>query len=289
MTGLGSKNPAVQHLRRLSRRRSARTDSGSFVIDGPVLVAEALDAGLHLDSVYVELGEDGTLPDDVATVAARAFAAGVTRHELAPRVLSGAVDTVTAHGIAAIARTVAVTLMSALSLPARIRSGAGENGGAPGPVLVLAGVGDPGNAGTLLRSAEAAGVRAVIATTGSVDLFAPKTVRASAGSLFRVPVVVGVDAGAVVDGLRAAGVVSIGTASGARRSYEESDLTRPVAIVLGNEAHGLDAVVADAVTELVRIPMEGGVESLNVAMAGTLLVFEAARQRRQAGTVRPDA
>lgn len=287
MTGLGSKNPAVQHLRRLSRRRSARTDSGSFVIDGPVLVAEALEAGLHLDSVYVELGEDGTVADDVATVVARASAAGVTRHELAPRVLSGAVDTVTAHGMAAIARTVAVTLTDALALPARTGTGASGNGGAPGPVLVLAGVGDPGNAGTLLRSAEAAGVRAVVAMAGSVDLFAPKTVRASAGSLFRVPVVVGVDADAVVEALRAAGVVSIGTASGAHRSYDETDLTRSVAIVVGNEAHGLDDAIADAITEMVTIPMEGGVESLNVAMAGTLLVFEAARQRRQAGTVRP--
>lgn len=274
MTGLGSKNPAVQHLRRLSRRRSARTDSGSFVVDGPVLVAEALDAGLHLESVYVELGEDGTVADDVAAVVARATAAGVTRHELAPRVLSGAVDTVTPHGLAAIARAAPVELDAVLA-------GTGTTAGA-GPVLVLAGVGDPGNAGTLLRSAEAAGVRAVVATTGSVDLFAPKTVRASAGSLFRVPVAVGLQAGAVIEALAAAGVVTIGTASGAGRAYDDTDLTRPVAIVLGSEAHGLDPAVAVAVAEMVSIPMAGGVESLNVAMAGTLLVFEAARQRRHA-------
>jgi TrmH family RNA methyltransferase len=147
-------------------------------------------------------------------------------------------------------------------------------------VLVLAGVGDPGNAGTLLRSAEAAGATAVWATAGTVDLYAPKTVRASAGALFHVPVRDGLDGPAALDGLRAAGVRVLGTAASGGTPVDQADLTGPVAFVLGNEAHGLDGVWAGAVDEWLTIPMVGRAESLNVAMAGTLLCFEAARQRR---------
>ncbi len=280
MSGLGAKNPAVQHLRRLSRRRSARSDAGSFVIDGPVLVAEAIEAGLHLDAVYVELRDDDTLADDVVAVAERAQADGARRHDLAPRVLSGAVEAVTPQGIAAIASITTTTVEDVVSLvsPSSPSSASVRSG----PLVVLVGVADPGNAGTLIRAAEASGARAVVATTGSVDLFAPTVVRASAGSLFRVPVVVGAGGAMVLAALHAAGVVTIGTAVDGDRSYDEADLVGPVALVLGNEAHGLDPAVRAAVSETVAIPMEGGVESLNVAMAGTLVLFEAARQRRRA-------
>jgi TrmH family RNA methyltransferase len=216
--------------------------------------------------VYVEIGEDDTVAPDVAAVAERAAAEGATRHDLAPRVLSGAVETVTPHGMAAIASITTTTLEDVAGLG--------------GPVLVLAGVGDPGNAGTLLRSAEAAGVRAVVATTGSVDLFSPKVVRASAGSLFRVPVVVGEEPGTVVEALRATGHRCLGTSADATARYDETDLTGAVALLLGNEAHGLPPELDAVLDLLVAIPMEGEVESLNVAMAGTLVVFEAARQRR---------
>jgi TrmH family RNA methyltransferase len=257
----------VQHLRRLSRRRSARTDSGAFVIDGPVLVAEALDAGLHVSAVYVELDEDGAVADHVAGGAERAAADGALRHTLAPRVLSGAVETVTPHGMAAVAAITTTTLDDVAA------SG--------GLVVVLAGVSDPGNAGTLLRSAEAAGASGVIATAGSVDLFSPKVVRASAGSLFRVPVAVGAADRDAVAALQAAGSRCLGTAAGAGRTYDDTDLTGPVALVLGNESHGLDPALVDALDATVAIPMAGAVESLNVAMAGTVLLFESARQRRR--------
>ena len=277
MSGLGAKNPAVQHLRRLSRRRSARSDSGSFVVDGPVLVAEALDAGLRLEAVYVEQGDDGRVPADLHAVADRAERRGATRHELFAGVLAGAVDTVTPHGIAAVASMppARADLDGLLAATAPDLAGGGA-----GPVLVLAGVGDPGNAGTLLRSAEAAGARAVVATVGSVDLYAPKVVRASAGSLFRVPVVVGAEVDDLLLALAGAGVATIGTAADAPAPYDATDLAGPIAVVLGTEAHGLDPALAAQLDSSVSIPMEGQVESLNVAMAGTLLLFEAARQRR---------
>jgi TrmH family RNA methyltransferase len=149
-------------------------------------------------------------------------------------------------------------------------------------VVVLDRIADPGNLGTIMRSAEASGVDLVVLTTGSVDPYNPKVVRASAGALFRVPVV-----GATLDEVGAAGLTTFGTtsheASGRNvEPYTEADLTGRVAIVMGNEAAGLPEEWSDTVGPIAQwltIPHVGSSESLNVAMATTVLVFEAARQR----------
>lgn len=143
-------------------------------------------------------------------------------------------------------------------------------------VLVADRLGDPGNLGTVIRSAAAAGADAVVVTDGSVDPFNPKVVRASAGSLFRVPIVEPASAD-VFPALRGAGLTVIGTSSHHGSPYTRVDLTRRVAIVFGNEAHGMSADAA--VDEWLSVPTSGGVESLNVAMAATVVSFEAARQR----------
>jgi TrmH family RNA methyltransferase len=226
-------------------------------------VAEALRAGVALEVVFVDTEADAD-PAVRATVE-RLQAAGTPVQRAGPGVLAGAVDTVTPHGMAAVA----------------VRAPAPDRAVTVPLVVVLAGIGDPGNAGTLLRSAEAAGASAVWAVAGTVDLYAPKTVRASAGSLFHVPVRDGLVAGTAVAELRAAGVRVLGTAVRGGTPVDRADLTGPAAFVLGNEAHGLDPVWADAVDEWLTIPMIGRAESLNVAMAGTLLCFEAARQRRR--------
>jgi TrmH family RNA methyltransferase len=135
-------------------------------------------------------------------------------------------------------------------------------------------INDPGNAGTMLRSAEAAGAEAVVLTSGSVDPYNPKVVRASAGALFAVPVVADVTLDEV---LAAPGMRSYGTTSRSARPYTDADFIAPTTLVVGNEAHGLDP--AAPVDEWVTIPHRGRAESLNVAMATTLLVFEVARQR----------
>lgn len=141
-------------------------------------------------------------------------------------------------------------------------------------VVVADRISDPGNAGTILRSAEAAGADAVVLTAGSVDPTNPKVVRASAGALFHVPVIVGVG----LAGLRDRGLISIGTSSHHGPAHTETDLRRRIALVLGSEAHGLpDSAPVD---EWVTIPHAGRSESLNVAMAATVLCFEVARQRR---------
>jgi TrmH family RNA methyltransferase len=145
-----------------------------------------------------------------------------------------------------------------------------------GATFVLAAdrIGDPGNAGTILRSAEAAGADGVVFTAGSVDPFNSKVVRSSAGAIFHVPVVVDAQ---LADVAALAGMRSFGASSHIGRRYTDVDLRQPVIIAVGNEAHGL---AADApVDEWVTIPHAGRAESLNVAMAATVLAFEVSRQR----------
>jgi TrmH family RNA methyltransferase len=142
-------------------------------------------------------------------------------------------------------------------------------------IVICAGVSDPGNLGTILRSAEAAGADGVVLTTGSVDPFNPKVVRASAGALFHMPIVVGL----APDEIRRTGLELLGTSSHHGVPFTERDLTGPLAIIVGSESHGLDQEVP--VDTWLTIPHVGRSESLNVAMAATVLCFEVARQRRR--------
>ena len=182
---------------------------------------------------------------------------------VAPGALATVTDAMTSQGIAAIA-----------ALPdARLADVAAE-----APVLVCVRVADPGNAGTLLRSAEGAGFGAVLFTSGSVDPFAPKCVRASAGSVFRVPAIRGEEAATVLDEVAATGRRRIGTRPTDAPPFTDADLRGPLAIVVGSEAHGLPAGLDGAIDEWVSIPMAGRTESLNVAMAATLLCYEVLRR-----------
>ncbi|MGH9275569.1 MAG: TrmH family RNA methyltransferase, partial [Acidimicrobiales bacterium] len=186
-------------------------------------------------------------------------------------VLARAVDTKTPQGIAAIARRIDVTVDVAVAVAAG------------GPLtLVLVDVADPGNAGTLLRAAEAAGAAAVLFCGGSVDPCNPKCVRASAGALFHLPVAIGGEAEAVLERLGGEGVRTAATVVRGGTPYDEADLAGPLAIVLGSEAHGLSPGLVDAIDVRLTIPMAGRSESLNVAMAGSVLCFESLRQRRNA-------
>ncbi len=152
-----------------------------------------------------------------------------------------------------------------------------------GLVLVALGVADPGNLGTLLRSAEAAGAAAILLGPGSVDAYNPKVVRASAGAIFGIPVVdaesEGWSAVEALDALGELGRQRLGATAGLGTAHTDVDFTRPTAVVLGNEAHGIDPEVDARLDGHVHIPMAGPAESLNVAMAGTILCFESARQR----------
>lgn len=246
---LSRRNPRLVRLRRLCRDRRFREAEGAYVLEGPTLVAEAVAAGVPLEAVYAEPG--ARLPDGVEAV------------PVAPGALDAAGDAVTSQGVAAVAPIPERTLAD---LPPA------------SPLLVLVGLADPGNAGTLLRSAEAAGFGGVVFCAGSVDPFGPKCVRASAGSVLRVAAIMAGEAGEVLDEVAATGRRRLATRLADAAPHTEVDLRGPVAIVLGSEAHGLPAELDAHVDEWVRIEMAGPTESLNVAMAGTLLCFEVLRR-----------
>jgi TrmH family RNA methyltransferase len=255
----------VQRLRRLSGRRRARTTDGAFVVEGAKVLDEALRAGAAVEAVYVDPADAG--PGELALVE-RCLAAGIRVFDLEPGVLARVAGTVTPQPILAVVGAVDVSIDSIGAAQPRL-------------VVICNDVRDPGNAGTVLRSAEAAGADAVIACGGSVDLFNPKTVRASAGTVFFVPVDNGGVLPDVLDTVGTWGLRRLGTVSHDGIDYLDADLGGPTALVLGNEAHGLDPAALTRLDGLVSIPMAGRAESLNVGMAAAVLCFEAARQRRR--------
>jgi TrmH family RNA methyltransferase len=261
MSALAFNHSRVQRLRRLIGRRSSRYDEGRFVVEGPVLVAEAVAAGWQCEAQFVAGGVDGAVPAGID--------GGGPVFELASGVLERVASTETPQD------PIAIVHMRSDGAPADLLAAADF-------VVVLDRVNDPGNLGTALRSAEAAGADLVVLTSGSVDPFNPKVVRASAGAIFHIPVV-----SATIDDVAASGLTTIGTTSHDSpgrtvNAHTATDLTGRIAIVMGNEAVGLPDDWTDEVGPIrwwTTIPHAGRSESLNVAMATTVLVFEAARQR----------
>ena len=259
----GPRHPGVRALRALARDPRARADVGACLLEGPRVITAALDRGAALEAVYCGPGAARAFPD----VVARCAAVGVPVHDLKEGVLERIGTTRTPQPVLAVARFGPAAL-DVVVAAARDRS-----------ALVVVGVSDPGNLGTILRSAEAAGVGGVVVAGDAVDVRSPKVVRASAGSVFGLPVAVVPDALPALGALRAAGVVTVGAVARGGDAPDGIGLGRGAALVLGNEAHGLDPALTAAVDRLVTIPMAGPTESLNVAMAATVLCFEAARQR----------
>lgn len=260
---LSASNARIKQLRRLSGRRSSRSEEGVFVIEGAVLVREAINAGVDIEAIFVDVArgglvaEFGELHPDVWTVA--------------EGVLASVLPAVSAQPVGAVASTTLERPVDDLVVAA-VDSGR--------PVLVLVEVADPGNVGTLLRAAESSGCGGVVLAGSGVDLYNPKVVRASAGSLFRLPVATAPDVGAAQVAIAELGMPMIAAVARDGVPHLEATLGGPVAIVLGNEAHGLSEDVVAACDAAVTITMDGPAESLNVAMAGTVLCFEALRRRR---------
>jgi TrmH family RNA methyltransferase len=256
--GLGFTSARVKRLRQLVDRPAARAREGAFVIDGPTLLGDALDAGVRVEGVFVPHA------GPASHVVARAAAFGIPVFELAPGVLERVSGTVTPQPVLAVAAAVDVELDELVGASL---------------VVVCVDVRDPGNLGTVLRSAEASGVGGIICCDGSVDIYNPKCVRASAGSLFHTRIVARGDPVEVLGTVGGWGLRRLGTRPDGGVPYFDADLAAPTAIVLGNEAHGLPAAAAAGLDGWVSIPMAGRADSLNVGMAAAVLCFEAARQR----------
>lgn len=226
-----------------------------MVVEGPVLVSEAVASGLDIERLF--LGESAELPSDMPA------AAPVQR--VRDGVLERVLDTVTSRPVAAIVTIPRHGLADLLAArPDR-------------PILAMVEIADPGNAGTLIRSAEAAGVGAVISTSGSVDLTSPKVVRAAAGSAFRLPWMQDVEFDDLVAAARLVGRGIVASVASGGVDHARYPWPSGAVIVVGNEAHGLSPAQLEMADARVTIEMEGPIESLNAAMAGTLLMFECRR------------
>jgi TrmH family RNA methyltransferase len=285
-------NPRAERVRAVRRlgRRVARERTGRFVAEGPQAVREAVLAHQRSADVVLALYVTPDAADRHADELHLARAAGLRPVPVTAEVLAAMTDTVTPQGLVAVCATVDRPLADVLDdLGAR---------GGPLLVAVLAHVRDPGNAGTVLRAADAAGADAVLLTEASVDVHNPKCVRSTAGSLFHLPVVQGTPVEEAVAALRARGLVvlaadgagdhdlddlldEVGPGALASPSQAAPLLARPTAWLLGNEAWGLPAehrALADAV---VRVPLHGRAESLNLATAATVCLYASARAHRQ--------
>jgi RNA methyltransferase, TrmH family len=242
------------------RDARARAAERAFVVEGPRSVDAALDRGAELEAVYFGTNADVAF----APLRARVDAAGIPRASLKEGVLERLGSTVTPQPILAVAH---------------MRDSSLADVPHDGLVLVGVALGDPGNVGTIVRSAEAAGAAAIVLSAGSVDAYNPKLVRASAGAIFGVPVIEGWSAVAALETLGKQGRVRLAAVGDGGTPYPAVDFRAPTAVVLGNEAHGIPAELDAHLDGRVTIPMHGPADSLNVAMAATVLCFEAARQR----------
>ncbi|MEV1068382.1 RNA methyltransferase [Streptomyces sp. NPDC050263] len=269
---ISPRSPRVSAARRLARR-NFRGKERLFLAEGPQAVREA--AG-HADTL-VELFATVEAAERYADIVGEARAAGARVHLAAEQVIEDISTTVTPQGLVGICRFLDTPFEEILAARPKL-------------VAVLAHVRDPGNAGTVLRCADAAGAEAVVLTDASVDLYNPKAVRASVGSLFHLPVAVGVPVEQAVAGLKAAGV-RILAADGAGDDDLDDELDKgamggPTAWVFGNEAWGLPEETRALADAVVRVPIHGKAESLNLATAAAVCLYASARAQRASGGCR---
>ncbi|MCI8403154.1 MAG: RNA methyltransferase [Lachnospiraceae bacterium] len=257
-------NEKIKAVVKLQKKSAVRRQQAAFVVEGVRMAAE--------------------LPRErlIQAYASQSFAGEEQNRELclklraeivADHVMAAMSDTQTPQGILAVVRCQ--------------EAQAGQIRRAQdGLILVLEGIRDPGNLGTVLRTAEGAGVTGVLMSRDTVDIYNPKVIRSTMGSIYRVPFAYVADLRAEVRCLREEGVHVCAAHLEGKQNYDEVNYQGPTAFLIGNEAAGLSVELASESSCLVRIPMAGRVESLNAAIASALLMYEAARQRRIKGDIR---
>lgn len=271
------RSPRLKAARRLTKR-ALRQRARAFLAEGPQAVSEAFYSGAPVSELFVTAEARSRHQDLVAAMTK----AGVPVHAVSGEVMAELAQTVTPQGLLAVCGFVDIPLMEAL----KGSDGAGGPAGAPTLVAVLASVRDPGNAGTVLRAADAAGAQAVLFSDASVDPYNGKAVRASAGSLFHVPVVAGVRLESAAGALRAAGLRLLAADARGGRTLDDlspAELAAPTAWIFGNEAWGMPEPVLALADESVAVPIYGRAESLNLATAAAVCLYASARAARRAG------
>jgi TrmH family RNA methyltransferase len=246
-------------------RRKERRASGRFLVEGRQAVREALGVPGVVEAVFFHWAS----AHDNIDLIDLAAAAGVPQYGVSEQNLATMIDTVTPQGVVAVARDIDVPLADVLSDGLEL-------------VLICAQVRDPGNAGTVIRCADAAGADAVILSSDSVEVYNPKTVRASVGSIFHLPVVVGVDLADAIAACRDAGLQIFATdgAAGTDLTDLSGELARPTAWVMGNESWGLPVEHLELADRTVAVPIYGKAESLNLATAAAVCLYASATAQR---------
>jgi RNA methyltransferase, TrmH family len=251
-------------------------------LEGPKLIEEAIRAGLEAEALLVS--DAGERELEGVLRAASETEPGIPRSGIlrtTDKLFAGVAGTETPQGVAGLFRAREWGFEDVLRGPAT-REGAFR--GEPALVVVMAGVQDPGNVGTIVRSAEAFGATGAVAARGTADPWSPKALRASAGSALRLPVLRGVALAVLLAQLKMAGLKIFATKAASEAREIRQDLTQPCAIFIGNEGAGLPAEVPSAADGTIAIPMSEQVESLNAGIAAAVVLYEAARQRRNATT-----
>jgi TrmH family RNA methyltransferase len=247
------------------KQKKYRTQTGLYIAEGVRLVEEAVIAGAPVEAILLSGDLQSGRYDKIIT---RVVSLGAEVYEVTEQVLAHVADTKTPQGVVAIVRQTAGDPTAFL-----------QNKTNP-LYLVLDGIQDPGNLGTMIRTADAVGATGVFLGTNCVDLYNPKVVRATMGSLFHLPLFE-VDLEQFLPLIKAQGVSVVGTATQAEKTVFQHDFTKGTALVIGSEAHGMSDSVAALVDQNISLPMPGQAESLNAAIASSVMLYEALRQRTQ--------
>lgn len=257
---LSASNPRIKQWAQLLTKKG-REEQRAFLLEGVHLTQEAFQSGVAVQAVLY-LREKGIPPELTPFEGPDSAAEWIG---VSDAVLAKCTETRTPQGIVSVCPKFGWTAADLLRQDRTL-------------VAAVDGVQDPGNLGTIIRTADAVGATGVLLGRGTVDLYNPKTVRSTMGSLFHLPVVEA-DLSDVLPEAKRQGVQLVGTRLGAERNCYEIDMTGPTWFLLGNEGSGLSPSVSAFVDTDIMIPMRGKAESLNVAMAGTVLLYEAMRQR----------
>ena len=243
------------------QRHTGRRRAGQFLAEGPNLVEAAARSGLVIEVFATE----------AAAQRHAGLLTGLAVHQVTERAAKALSETVTPSGLVAVCRIPRAALADALASQPRL-------------VAVAVDLSEPGNAGTLIRLADAMGAAAVIFAGHSVDPYNGKCLRSSAGSIFNIPVLVEPDTPEVLGRLRAAGLRTLATTLDGEVSLDDADLAAPTAWLFGPESQGLSAEIAAVADARVTIPMAGAAESLNVAAAAAICLYQSARAQRARGS-----
>lgn len=256
-------NKQVKFVHSLAKKARVRKESGLFLVEGIRMCAEIPKD--RIDTLY--LAENFSRSPECAVLTA-----GVRRIEIvSDEVFQYMADTKSPQGILALVRQRTWQLAD-LWQP-------GQN--EPALLMILDTLQDPGNLGTIIRAGEGAGVTGIIMNETTADIYNPKVIRSTMGSIFRIPFVYTADLAAMVSQLKNEGVLMYAAHLDGKNSYDQEDYTKHCAFMIGNEAAGLSDGIAGLADRYIRIPMLGSVESLNAAVAASILMFETARQRRR--------